>query len=430
MNTTAFVPSTQWQDIPDWAVLPNGGEYQMDFITGVNQVRWNPPVPPASAVLDKRTLPGGNGQCPPPPVTSNQQAPPPPVNPGYVAGVPSERDKLKKILTPLDVLNLPDQAPLQLIEGILYQGGKLSISSGSKSYKTWNLFHLLFCIANGLPYLGFKTPGVPILIFDFELMGFDCRYRLEQIAKCYPQITNPFKNIRIVPLRGRFISFGQELVQEVAAEVIMESKAKAFALAPIYKALGEHDENLSKDIAQVLLPFEQLTVDCNVSFLYEQHFSKGDQSLKDALDRIGGSGTFARDPDSILIFTAHKEPGCFTVEMVLRSFKEVEPFVVRWKHPLFIRESSLDPDDLKTPKRRRGSAQEQSDCEKIMAALQGAEASGGLPYTRLLRATKIKETTFRRRLKTLETNDEIFFSKLACAYQLSPKSAQKWNQTP
>lgn len=339
------------------------------------------------------------------------------------------RERLKSLLQPLCISDLPDKAPQQLIEGVLYQGGKMSISSGSKTYKSWNLLHVLFCIANRLPYLGWPTPGVPVLIFDFELIGYDCRFRLEQIAKRYPKIPDPFKNIRIVPLRGKFLSFGDELTQEVAAEVIKDTKVAAFALDPLYKALGEHDENLTSDVAQVLLPFEKLTVDCSVSFLYDQHFSKGNQSLKEALDRIGGSGTFARDPDSILIFTPHKEPGCFTVELVLRSFKEIPPFVVRWDFPIFVREWQLDPEDLKLPK-RFGNLKGQQDFKLIMAALAAAESSGGLSYVKLREATGIANSTFNRRLNSLEAKGEIIHSKLTGTYQLSVKNAQKWNQNP
>jgi hypothetical protein len=40
---------------------------------------------------------------------------------------------------------------------------------------------------------------------------------------------------------------------------------------------------------------------------------------------------------------------CLSIEMTLRSFPRVEPFVVRWKLPLFERDSKLDPTDLKQP---------------------------------------------------------------------------------
>src|ERR1051326_1856867 len=77
------------------------------------------------------------------------------------------------------------------------------------------------------------------------------------------------------------------------------------------------------------------------------HFAKGNASAKESIDRISGSGVFARDPDSLITFTKHEEEGAFTVEMVLRNLPPVEPFVVRWHPPLFRRADELDPTKLK-----------------------------------------------------------------------------------
>src|SRR3954462_16003810 len=77
------------------------------------------------------------------------------------------------------------------------------------------------------------------------------------------------------------------------------------------------------------------------------HFAKGNAAAKETIDRISGSGVFARDPDSLIPFTKHEEEGAFTVEMVLRNLPPVEPFVVKWEWPLFRRASQLDPARLK-----------------------------------------------------------------------------------
>ena len=55
MNCQIFVPSTSWQPVPPWAGLPPAGEYYMNGTTGEKFVRWNPPVPPPEAVIDRRT---------------------------------------------------------------------------------------------------------------------------------------------------------------------------------------------------------------------------------------------------------------------------------------------------------------------------------------------------------------------------------------
>lgn len=51
----SFIPSTEWQDVPDWAAVPPGGTYRVDMATGKSQARWdNPPGP--ETVVDKRKL--------------------------------------------------------------------------------------------------------------------------------------------------------------------------------------------------------------------------------------------------------------------------------------------------------------------------------------------------------------------------------------
>jgi hypothetical protein len=50
-----LIPSTSWQRVPSWAVLPNGGEYCLNGTTEEKFVRWNPPVPSPEAVIDRRT---------------------------------------------------------------------------------------------------------------------------------------------------------------------------------------------------------------------------------------------------------------------------------------------------------------------------------------------------------------------------------------
>ena len=75
--------------------------------------------------------------------------------------------------------------------------------------------------------------------------------------------------------------------------------------------------------------------------------SLGNASGKETIDRISGSGVFARDPDSLVMFTKHEEEGAYTVEPILRNFPPVPPFVVQWAYPLFRRDGSLDPTRLK-----------------------------------------------------------------------------------
>ena len=57
----------------------------------------------------------------------------------------------------------------------------------------------------------------------------------------------------------------------------------------------------------MLNEIEALAVETGAAVAFGAHYSKGNQAGKEVIDRIGGSGVFARDPDSILNFTRHEE---------------------------------------------------------------------------------------------------------------------------
>src|SRR5208282_4805856 len=92
---------------------------------------------------------------------------------------------------------------------------------------------------------------------------------------------------------------------------------------------------------------ESLSVESGAAVAFGAHYSKGNQAGKEAIDRISGSGVFARDPDTILNFTRHEETDAFTVDATLRNFKPIAPLCVRWQYPLMRRDESLDPAKLK-----------------------------------------------------------------------------------
>jgi hypothetical protein len=176
------------------------------------------------------------------------------------------------------------------------------------------------------------------------------------------------------------------------------------------KLLGQfHDENSARDIAQVTAIFDRLCDETKAASIYAQHYSKGNQAGKESIDRAAGSGVWARDADSIIAMTKHKEEECLTVETTLRSFPRIDPFVVRWDFPLFVRDPKLDPADLKQPNQGRHAIY---SIEDLLECL-GDES---------LRTTDLKKRfeeeiggskgTFHKLLKVAEENGVLHKSKV------------------
>lgn len=233
--------------------------------------------------------------------------------------------------------------PTVLIEGMLHKGSKLVFGGSSKSFKTWCLFDLAMSIATGSDWLGRHTAIGRVLYVNFEIQEFAWQERLRTMANAKKKAPGP-NMLHLWNLRGHAADF-RSLIPKIIARAKNEGYS-LIVLDPLYKLYGDTDENSAGDIGQLFNEIERLSQTTQAAVAFGAHFAKGNASGKEAIDRISGSGVFARDPDSILIFTKHEEEDCFTLEPILRNFPPVSPFVVRWQFPLMV-PADLDPSKLK-----------------------------------------------------------------------------------
>jgi hypothetical protein len=235
--------------------------------------------------------------------------------------------------------------PDDVINGVLRLGAKMVLGGASKAYKTWLLADTAISVATGTDWLGkFPTRRGRVLYINLELDAADFTWRLSKICD-ERQLKIERGYFDIWNLRGHAADLSK-LLPRLLARIGRDHYALCI-LDPIYKLLGGRDENKAGDIASLLNEIESLAVKTGAAVAFGAHYSKGNQAQKESIDRIGGSGVFARDPDSIVTFTRHETAECFSVETILRSHSPIEPFVVRWEYPLFVAESTLDPAKLK-----------------------------------------------------------------------------------
>ncbi len=233
--------------------------------------------------------------------------------------------------------------PPELVAGLFRQGEKVVIGGQSKSMKSWAILDLALSVAHGVPWLGREvTPG-RVLVVNLELPTWCAASRIAWIAKSRG-INVERDRLTLWNLRGRRVS-----AEEIRSEIGQRQLAglSLVVLDPIYKLLAGRDENKAGDIESLLAVFEGITADTGAALACAAHFAKGNAAGKEAMDRVSGSGVFARDPDSLLTLTRHEDDGAFAVEAVLRTLPPVQPFVVRWKAPVFTVDADADPARLK-----------------------------------------------------------------------------------
>ena len=243
--------------------------------------------------------------------------------------------------------NSPAQPPLppELVEGLLHQGSKMSLGGASKAYKSWALLDLALSVGYGMPWLGCQAVRSRVLVINMEIQQAFCRKRIITLAEARGIRQEPTR-VDVWNLRG-YATSHKEIFPKIVQRV-GEGNYGLIVLDPIYKLYGDADENSASDVAALLNSMEAIAEQTKAAVAFGTHFSKGNQSGKNAIDRVSGSGVFARDPDTLLTLTAHEEPNCFTLDATLRNLPPMDPFVVRWDYPLFVRDGGLDPAKLKT----------------------------------------------------------------------------------
>jgi hypothetical protein len=278
-------------------------------------------------------------------------------------------DELYAWFEPEPIPEKPEPPPPQIIEGVLYRGGKFSLAGGAKAFKTWGLSDQGFSVSNGLPWWDIPTHQTPVLYLDFELMRFDFQDRMSKIRAAKGQ--GDFKHIQRIGLRGKKLS---GVLWDRLANIVKRDGIGYVILDPVYKLFAGKDENSAGDVSSVLYDFENLTQQTGAGIGYGLHFSKGNQASKERGERGSGSGVFIRDPDAALEMIKHTAgDDVLTVESTLRSFVQMPPFVVHWTFPLFKRdETGLDPADLKAPKTPGGRPTEYS-VDQLVEALESKE---------------------------------------------------------
>jgi AAA domain len=254
------------------------------------------------------------------------------------------------------------QPPAELIGGILHKGSKLAFGGSSKSFKTWCLLDLAISVATGTDWLGRVTAQGKVLFLNFEIQPHAWQRRIAAVARA-KGVELKSGQIILWNLRGHGADFRQ-----IIPLIIQRCRTENFALIvldPIYKLYGGTDENAAGDVAELLNSLECLATETGAAIAFGAHFAKGNASAKEAIDRISGSGVFARDPDSLLIFTKHETDDAFSVEPILRNFAPVEPFAVRWQFPLMQLADDLDPSKLKQVAGRK----KEYNPKKLLAAI-------------------------------------------------------------
>ena len=313
--------------------------------------------------------------------------------------VPSRASKLPAIdQGSVLVADSKINVPQEIVCGLLHAGTKGVIASGSKARKTWVLLDLATSIASGTPLLKWETTAGKVLFINFEISRPFFKNRLQTIqeSKHLPHLDN----LNVWTLRGR--SEDVDTVLEAIVERIKEDRYALIILDPVYKLMVGRNENGTSGVGWLCHQLERLAEKTGAAVVYAHHFTKGNASKKKAMDRMSGSGLFARDADTIMTLTEHAEKDCYALEMTLRNFPPQPAIVVEWDFPLMVERADLDPTELK-----QNESEPEDDMEPLLELLddkplttaEWQEAAKAVGYSRATFYRLRQKPDFTKKLK-------------------------------
>lgn len=315
--------------------------------------------------------------------------------------------------------------PEELVQGLLHRGTKALVGGSSKAGKTWLLLDLAVCVATGSPFLGSPTTAGRVLYLNLEIQPAFFKARLQTLLK--RKGLDRVDQLDQMTLRGQDTD-AATLIPTLAGKICHE-RYSLIVIDPIYKLMGARSENASTGVGSLCQCLEQLVVSTGAAVVSAHHFTKGNQAGKKAMDRLSGSGVFARDADTVLTLTEHQAEGCFVVESTLRNLPSPAPFVVEWQFPLMVRRDDLDPWDL-----HRGQAADGGESDGLLLSLLVDQPLTSTGWQKLAEHAGVSRATFYRAKARLEASGKVFTDRqskkhLPQGAEVSPETGET-GETP
>jgi RecA-family ATPase len=263
--------------------------------------------------------------------------------------------------------------PPVIIYGVMRKVRKMILGAPAKGRKTWNMINLALAVGSAKRWLGFQcgiigtnhdeqegvvihedvSPG-KVLYINFELPVDEMQDRVKMVRDAMG-ITS-VNNVTFWNMRGHAADISKIVDRALAR--FRKRNFDLIILDPIYKCLGDRDENKAGDVTDLLNHIERMSEGMKAAIVITAHYSKGNAHDKESRDRVSGSGVFLRDPDAFITMTpvegqAVNNPEEFEIDVELRGFKEMNQFLIKWQFPLFRKFSDVETESREGEKKQK-----------------------------------------------------------------------------
>lgn len=243
--------------------------------------------------------------------------------------------------------------------GVLRCGQKMVLAGQSKAGKSYALIDLAEAIACGGTWMGWPCLMGPVYYINLEIADESFRARQHAVwddrdahGDVGAGLAAVKENFVRLDLRGRAQDMGR-LAPVIVRRVLKRGPRGSFRAVivdPIYKVNGG-DENDAAAISRFTNSLDLVASKLGCAVIYAHHHAKGAMGQRRSMDRMSGSGVFARDADAILDLTQIEvdedrraellgDATAWRMTATLREFRSPEPIDLVFKFPRFYRDET------------------------------------------------------------------------------------------
>ncbi len=296
-----------------------------------------------------------------------------------------------------DWLQTADPPIKQIIPGLFDAGDRVSIVGQSKARKSFFVLQLAISIAAGRDFLYFADPNTNLpppkrktLLFNGEISANNYRRRVRAMAHNMGIAADELDHLHVI--NGTDVS-GQQTYSTILA-VAKETEAEVVIVDPAYLLIG--DEIDQREVKEAIENMRQFAVE-NIALINVFHAAKGLIGDRQIVDRISGSGIFARDFTSMISLVEHaREEDHVVIKTVTRNYPPQDAGVIFFENGTFGIAEDVVAEEKNSKNTRNYAKKEVTDYD-ILTCFSG----GRMNYSDTLEAVKTRLAVGNNRAKEI-----------------------------
>ena len=252
-----------------------------------------------------------------------------------------------EVVVASDWLAQPDEPERPVVQGLIDCGDRVSIVGQSKARKSFYAMQLALAIATGILLLGIPTVRHRVLLVNGEIRAAPYKKRLRRMIVKMGVDPAGLDWLHVVNASDcpDSVSFDWIIAQA------RKHGAQVVVLDPFYLMVG--DESDQVEVKQAIREVKRFAAE-DMTLIMVFHAAKGRIGDRQVIDRISGSGIFARDASTMLSLCEHAtEPDAVVVTPVTRNHPPTEPRTIRFEDGAFVQTeiAAVEKNSQTKPKR-------------------------------------------------------------------------------